>query len=229
MSFIRSFVGGLVAVAALACSANAALVVPGTYELSNHPDGSATPPPYGLRLDELYNATGNADVFTFNFDAPQSAVFMVISTNSIRIFGQALGGRDTGGAHAIDQYLGVYTFDFLYSTGVQAAPGDDDLIVNAANRANSGSIVTPLGDTIALVDERSGGFSFRFGNEDNDLGHRGYNGLSGWGWLTHHGANATHVAASDWLFTAQLVEIPTPGALALTGLAGLAMLRRRAR
>lgn len=229
MSPIRSFVGGLVAVAALAGSANAALVLPGTYELSNHPDGSATPPPYGLRLDELYNATSSHDIFTFNFDAPQSSVFMVITANSIRITGQALGGRDTGGAHANDAYLGVYTFDFLYSTGVQPAAGDDDLIVNAANRANSGTIVTPLGDTIALVDERSGGFSFRFGDEDNDAGHRGFAGLSGWGWLTHGGSGATHVAASDWLFTAELVEIPTPGALALTGLAGLAMLRRRAR
>lgn len=206
--------------------ASAAIISPGLYELSNHPDGSARPPYYGLRLDELYNATSGHDIFTFDFEAPGAAAFMTVTATTIRIYGQAVGGRDIGTTHANDAYLGTYTFDFTYNLGVEPTPGDDDVWVNAANRANSGFITTPLGDVINLVDERSGGYSFRLGDEDNDLGHRGFAGISGWGWLTYVTPSGfNHVNDSDWLFTATLV--PTPGTIALGALAALAGVRRR--
>ncbi len=62
------------------------------------------------------------------------------------------------------------------------------------------------------------GFSFRLGDEDNDAGHRGFDGVSGWGWLTH--GSGGHVESSDWLFTVG-EEIPEPATLLMV-LGGLA-------
>ncbi len=210
---------------ALAGSSSAGLISNGTYDLHNHPDGSANPPLYGLRLDELYNVTGDHDIFTFDFDDARSSMTMVVTDTTIAISGVVWGGRDTGTGYAAEATTGLYTINFLYSIGVGPVAGDDDVEVAAnASGLNSGTILSPTSDLISLVDY-SGSFpnTFRLGNEDNDLGHRGHNGISGWGWLNHGGGS--HIAASDWLFTATLV--PTPGA-AVLGLAGAAMgLRRR--
>jgi hypothetical protein len=215
-----------VAVCALNSSVLATIV---TYDLHNHPDGDVNPPPYGMRLDELYDVTGNHDNFTFNFDDATSQMFLDYDTTAatIHIYGHVAGGRDIGGAYAVDQYLGQYLVNFSFTLGVQAAPGDDDLIVNTLNHANSGTIITPLGDTISLYDERGmSDFSFRFGNEDNDAGHRGYNGLSGWGWMNHH-QPGNHIESGDWLFTAVRSNIPTPGSCAVLLAGGLLAARRR--
>ncbi len=233
---------GAISVLALAASANAMPILePGfIYQAHNHPDGNAAPPPYGLRLDELYDATSNHDRFTFDFDFVsddfESAVFVGIQERKnfpgeyvITVFGNAWGGRDTNGAWANDQYLGEYQFEFTYAIGAQLAPGDDDFIVDPdpnARGLNSGTIITPLGDTIDLTDEAgSNPYTFRLGNEDDNSGHRGFDGISGWGWLNHNGE--PHVKASDWLFTVESTPFPTPGAVALFGLGGLAAARRR--
>ena len=93
---------------------------------------------------------------------------------------------------------------------------------------NSGTIQGPVGGVINLVDKADGGFTFRLGNEDNDAGHRGFAGISGWGWLVHHPETLGHIAASDFLFTAELLpNIPTPGAAGLLLAAGLGLRRRR--
>jgi len=211
------------AVAAVAFAASGAIIPPDTYRLANHPDGEARPPAYGLRLDELYNATGSHDRYTFDFSAIASDVRMTVSATTIRIFGQSFGGRDTGSGYANDIDRGMYTFDFIYSVGVQGAPGDDDLMV-IANHQNFGTITTPRGDTIALEDQSDGNYSFRLGDENNDSGHRGFTGISGWGWM-NHGGNS-HVYASDWLFTVDSV-IPAPSSLVAMAFGALAMGRRR--
>lgn len=215
-----------VLLAAAAVSANP--VANGTYRLHNHPDGNQLPPPYGLRIDELYNPTTGHDVFTFDFDAVGSSVFMDVTNTTIHIYGTALGGRDNGSGYFADVYNTFYTFDFLYNVGVGMVPGDDDRQVDGPNHSNFGFITRLAGPTTQLTDERGGNpNSFRLGDEDNDLGHRGYNGISGWGWLSIPvaGAPVRHVESMDWLFTAQL--IPTPGTAALAGLGLLAAGRRR--
>lgn len=210
--------------------ASAAAIVPGLYRLHNHPDGNQRPPLYGARFDELYNATSNHDVFTLDFDALQSAAYMTVNAglNQVRIFGQAFGGRDTGTSYANDAYRGVYTFDFTYSLGVGLAAGDDDLLVGLPDMRNSGFITTPLGDTIHLIDKAMDTYSFRLGDENNDAGHRGFSGISGWGWMNYvrDGRVVPHVDSTDWLFTATY-EVPAPGAAALVGLGGLVLARRR--
>lgn len=218
---IRSIVAGgaLFAVSSIAL---AGTLSPGVYKLANHPDGNAQPPQYGLRLDELYNATGSHDIFTFDFDDPISDVHIMYNGSAIKIYGSAVGGRDIGGAYAADPYFGIYTFEMSYTIGVMPVPGDDDIWVDAPNHANSGWIKTPLGDTKILDDERGGNpYSIRIGDENDDLGHRGFPGISGWGWLRVDGV---HTDNQDFLFT---VVIPSPGSLAMLGLGGLLALRRR--
>ncbi|MCA9310825.1 MAG: hypothetical protein KDA21_06440, partial [Phycisphaerales bacterium] len=175
-----------VVVAGLSASSisNAAMIEDGLYQLHNHPDGAAAAPFYGMRLDELYNVTSGHDIFTFDFDHADSDMQMTISGSVIHIFGVVFGGRDTGSSYANDAYRGIYTIDFTLDQGVMQVPGDDDVWVNTTNNVNTGSIMTPLGDEIALEDERgSYGYSLRLGDENNDLGHRGFNGISGWGWM----------------------------------------------
>lgn len=219
--------------AALACAiglsgtASGAIISQGLYSLHNHPDGNANPPPYGLKLAELYDITPNHDDFTFDFDDPRSSMSMIVTANTIRIFGVVWGGRDTGTSYALEPTTGLYTVDFLYDVGVVPVAGDDDLgVLQAASHQNHGIITSPLNDVIALVDEAGGHpYGFRLGDEDNDLGHRGFAGISGWGWLTHGPNPNNHIADSDWLFTAVLV--PTPGAISLAMGAGAMLLRRR--
>ena len=201
----------------------------GTYTLHNHPDGGAAAPHYGLRLDELFDLTPSHDVFTFDFDDEQSDMTLAYDGSTIHISGVAVGGHDVGSHYdTAHPTFGLYEIDFAYDAGVKPAAGDDDVIVDAANHANSGTITAPTGDVISLVDERGGHpFSFRFGDEPHDAGHRGFDGISGWGWLNHGPDPTHHVYASDFLFTAEAV--PAPGAAAAFAIAGLAATRRRRR
>jgi len=219
--------------AALACvvglpgTAAGAIISQGLYALHNHPDGNANPPAYGLKLAELYNVTADHDDFTFDFDDARSSMSMVVTANTLRIFGVVWGGRDIGTAYAVEPTTGLYSVDFLYDIGVVPVAGDDDLgVLQAASHQNHGTITTPLNDIIALVDEAGDhAYGFRLGDDDNDLGHRGFAGISGWGWLTHGPNPDNHIADSDWLFTA--VQVPTPGAMSLAMGAGVLALRRR--
>ena len=219
-------------------AASAVNLPSGSYKLHNHPDGSARPPLYGARFDELYNATNDHDIFTLDFDDITSNMRLTINAarTEIHIFGNARGGRDNGTAFANDQYLGNYHLDFLYHLGVAQSPGDDDIQVNTPDMRNSGTITTPLG-TIHLTDKAMDAFAFRLGDEDDagsptgGPGHRGFAGISGWGWMNYlnaAGAVVPHIESTDWLFTANY-EIPAPGAAALMGLGGLVMGRRRRR
>lgn len=221
---VVAVLSGLVVVSAFAGSASGAMIETGLYQLHNHPDGTVNPPPYGLRLDELFDITPDHDDFTMDFDDPSSNVQMTYDGMTIHIFGTAFGGRDIGAVYAAEPTTGLYTFDFTYTVGVGLVPGDDDLYVAAPSGSNFGFIQPPVGPAISLTDTSVGGFTFRFGDEDDDLGHRGFPGLSGWGWLTHHHESQGHIVNSDWIFTAELV--PTPGATML-GLVGLVGLRRR--
>lgn len=226
--------GALCLFLAVASQASAASILPGVYQLHNHPDGNVRPPLYGLRLDELYNVSGGNDVFTFDFDHAGSNMTLVYNNvaGTILISGTTWGGRDTGTSYANDAYLGFYNVSFLYNIGVGPVPGDDDKrVVNGSNNVNKGSI-TPItaghpSQNVAVVlgDVRDGSsMSFRLGDEDNDLGHRGYNGISGWGWLSVNGDN--HAGTSDdWLFTA--TPIPEPATLALAAFGAFGLIRRK--
>lgn len=218
---------GVLALCVLASSASAAVLVPGDYQLSNHPDGDVDPPPYGFRLDGL---DGSADIFTVSFDVADGADMKLRyddGAGTIRIWGTGPGGRDAGVGYAADSYNGTYSIDFTYTVGVGLVPSDDDLYVNTTSGSNFGTVTLPDTTVIDMYDIFNGGegHTFRLGDEDDDLGHRGFSGISGWGWLELDGAE-NGARTRDWLFTAEL--IPAPGtALFLSPLALAAARRRR--
>ena len=209
--------------------ASAGLILPTDVRLRlrDHPDGNAAPPTYGLRLDELIPVTPSHDVFTFSFDHPLALMQMVLTEVgagevSIHIWGTAFGGRIVNNEY--DPLLsGVAKIDFTYTLAHEAA-GDDDLIVTTPNFRNFGSIIFN-GSTIDLFDRaNSEGFTFRLGNEDNDLGHRGFDGISGGGWVDH-GLTGPLALNSDWLFTV----VPAPGTAVVMAIAAALFGRRRTR
>ena len=225
-----------VAAAALALSlafaglASASLI---RYELGNHPDGNQSPPPYGLRLDGLFG--DNSEEVTFDFEANGAAMFLDYDTvnNTIRIYGQAYGGIDIGTTYstAPGDPLGLWNIDFTYTTNVSYfgnpdGPGKVLEVSMDANPGNSGTIVAtfdPL-HSYSMVDQDNGNYSFRLAT-----GHRGVNGLSGWGWVNHStGGLGTHIYSSDWLFTAR--RVPDGGSSVLllgSALGGLLLAKRR--
>lgn len=210
-----------------AIPASGAVIEPGFYGIGNHPAFQAGPA--GLQLDELYDVTPQWDRFLFDFDHPQSLMIAEVSETVIRVYGTAYGGRWNYNLFHNDAYRGMYTIDMRYTIGVQLVPGDDDLWVNGPNNINQGTIVTPLGDTISLWDERGDlGFSLRLGDENNDLGHNGFAGMSGWGWINHGTDPSVHRAVGDLLFTSRGL-IPAPGAGAVALIGGMLLVLRRRR
>lgn len=212
----------------------------GLYELSNHPDGGAEPPLYGLRLDGLL--TGGSGIYTFDFDHASSDMKMSWDGSVFHIYGQAWGGKDTGSSYggSGDDAPRVWDIDFSYVAGTFVDTGDGIQIQNSSDGAgslNNGTISSDLG-TWDLVDvgQSTKGYTFQF-----DTGHRGETGLSGWGWVNHCESSSdpysgpgetdcdVHHAASDWLFTAEkIADVPEPGALLILalGLLGMGGLRK---
>lgn len=231
------FVLGLLGL--IAPSLRADILAPGTYHLNNHPDGGRRPPNYGLRLDELYNVTNGHDVWTFDFEHAGSAMYLdylIVDDNKVlHIYGTSYGGLDGGTDYHAD-HQGFFDIDFTYEVGVETVPGDDDIWVigneESLNYNNWGTIKPSGGDEDAPETDDTRylydfagehDFTFRLGDQTNDVGHRGFDGVSGWGWLNYQ-PGLPHVYASDWLFTVGS-PVPAPGAFML-GALGLVMVRR---
>jgi hypothetical protein len=217
--------------------ADAIGIAGGNYTLENHPDGAASSPFYGLRLDGLLSGQSK-DIYTFNFTEGGASMGLNYddASNTIRISGTAYGGLDQGDSYSAPE---LFSIDFIYHN-VQQVAGDDDLWVDGRQAGNNTGTITrqTSGDVFNLADfAGANAYSFRLGDGDHDQGYRGHQGLSGWGWLNHAPANASlspHRYASDWLFTAKpkpaaVPESPlTAGALALL-VSGFVGLKRKLR
>ncbi len=237
----RSLCSALLLLAFVLWTSSAFALMSGTYKLSNHPDGNAADPEYGLRLDGLVDGDTNS-IYTFDFDHASSDMKLYWNgIDTVIIQGQAFGGKDIGSVYD-GATTAVWDISFTYKVGVSTPGGDggvEDVVVVADNQ-NFGTISSIFGD-FDLRDKSNGSYSFQLGDEDG-TGHRRNDGaLSGWGWLNHCPVGKpsvcdTHLAASDWLFTADRIgdgttPIPVPAAAWLfgTGLAGLVGVARRRR
>ena len=187
----------------------------GTYQLSNHPDGTSFGNwnPHGLILTGLFEKgiyqTG--DIAVFNFDHPDTNMQISINGDEIRIFGTAFGHLDVdGNFNNYDDQPGLWQIDFTYNNADKVS-GDDDLSVDAQwAGTNTGTIKQLYGDQreFELTDQDDNTVSFQLGNKTDNQGHRGVDGISGWGWLNHSNADQ-YVYYSDWLFTVDPEKIIT--------------------
>lgn len=240
----------LALVAMLGVSAQAMSIPNGSYTLGSHPDGNQSPPPYGLRLDGLLGV--NSEEYTFNFSDAASAMTMTISDSvnfagkkTVVISGTSFGGEDVGAAYNAD-LSGLWQIDFTYDN-VMANGDMSELWTDAADSGNNTGKITALfdatggeagrlsnGDMFDLEDfAGSHDFTFKLA-----FGHRGFPGISGWGWLNHAPAGQNsgpmqHIYSSDWLFTAERIpppppQVPLPAAFP-AGLACMGMIALRKR
>lgn len=191
------------------------LVADGTYTLHNHPAFG-----HGLQLNNLIVPNENtATTYQFDFDHPDSDITLVVDGDIITISGTMFGGRILDGT--TDQYdpndSGLWEVDFEY-TNVQQAFDDDDLEVPAIDGGPFGfGTLTQLYGPEKVFDLRGDSgdmtFEFRLGDEADNSGYEGFEGVSGWGWLQHRltgEGDFIKAGGSDWNFIAKLVEDEPP-------------------
>lgn len=237
---------GVVVAVSIAGVAHAGSVV-ATYRLSDHPDGGAAPPTYGLRLDNLF---GDGATTTFTFGTSEGVFLTVMdaiqpSTESagsymINISGVVFGGVDTGSGYDETRAgFGTYALDFTYSVNV--APSGTGWIVNPTSAANLGTLsaIDVVGDEADFsfdLFESTGMNHFKFlqdehrldtdhhGHADHPEADHGY--FVGRGWLAF-GPDQNSPDTQDFLFIGTLVPLPGPGLLGAAGLLSLVVVRRR--
>ncbi|HIF96498.1 MAG TPA: PEP-CTERM sorting domain-containing protein [Myxococcales bacterium] len=198
LSFARSLVFAVIAVVLFAAgSSQAGTILPGQYFLLDHPDGTISPPPYGLRLDYLgitLSTELNGASTVLSWDGGTTATISGTLWNN--------------------QAAEMWSVDYTL-TGVSAAPAN----LGFSAVAGSGTLTDASLNVIALTGLQGGtGSTFDFLADGHRLGsHPGYGGSQaavGRGWLTGAGTN-------DWLVLA--TPVPEPGTALLFGL-GLAFL-----
>ncbi len=244
---ISSVVAGLVSALLASAPVGAALIA--RYQMLDHPDASESPPPYGLRLDEMGSIPGPgalpAGEYLFSAELNGSHLTLDVLEDdvsgllSIHIYGTMYGGlQDDSAADHLDAiFKGVAVIDFTYRQNV--TPGSGGVLYTVTGDAhdlttgNTGTVewTDESGDThtIHLQDQSGASFSARLAD-----GHRAGPGIrSCWGWVNDSTLALStaydYVDSSDWLLTVEPVHMPEPATwLCLgAGLAAVGAARRR--
>ncbi len=223
-----------------------------TTPILNHPDGDVNPPPYGLRLDELFTQTptsgslvgGVGGITTFSFDpADGASMSMTVSDLGgdleISISGVAKGGVDAGGTYGYGE--GLFAIDFTYRMNVEGVPGPDGGWKITPNHAmNNGTITALAGNTDitagtewTLWDQVNGdNDSFLVIRDEHRLaGHPGVLALDplvGRGWVTYSPIGQDAPGTQDFLFIAD-TPIPEPASIMLLAAGCVLVASRRSR
>ena len=128
--------------------------------LVDHPDGNQNPPPYGLRIDNIFRSTDSGATLlgsdgngatTFSFSHAQSNVFIQIIddigndgiADRIRIFGTAYGGMDQ--SNQVGVGAGEYEIEMNYFANVTTVAGPDGGWRASASSSNVGTITAKTG------------------------------------------------------------------------------------
>ena len=187
----------------------------GIYQLSNHTDSASfgNGHEHGLILTGLFvdNEWRTGDISVFDFEHPDANMRMSINGDEIRIFGTAFGHLDVDDNFSYNDNDpgGLWKIDFTYNNADNVSNDDDLEIDSQFAGTNTGTIKKLYGDQAEfdLTDEAGkNSFSFQLGNKTDNQGHRGFDGISGWGWLNHSNADE-YVYHSDWLFTVDPEEL----------------------
>ncbi len=226
----------LVVVAMALCLPSISLGSIYTYQVSDHPDGNQGPPPYGLRLDNIFANDGYGGVTTFSFDSGSVLAEVDTDLNTMRIFGSMFGGIDSGNNYSSEVEIQL---DYTY-TGLNLTNYDGTSPQLSVNHANAGSgtveVIQEVSNASGLLGNQYGfsskqnnsGVAFRF----KDTVHRGFDGINGWGW---HMLDSGNSGTQDFLFTAELIRVdgfavvPEPGSVLIWSLVGVAMFNRTRR
>lgn len=220
----------LAAGAVLACAggATAGVSVVAEFAIHDHPNGGLFPPPYALRLDDIfgdYQATYSAATFS---DATLTVLQDGSGAFMIDIAGTFHGGEDNGAA-----WLNPYDVSVSMRYDANVVATADGWQVNGFTTLNSGTFTRlDTNDSVTLYGMES------MNANDGPLGSTFVFAADGWriagddttwvgrGWLTSNDdGSAVSARAQDWFFTATV--IPSPSAMALLGMGGLVATRRR--
>lgn len=192
-----------------------------TFNLSNHPDGDASPPSYGLRIDGM----GGSQTVVFSFVDVQLVVTDDTADGgdiSMNISGLVEGGEVSGNAFADPQ---MYNLNFDYVANVENFSGGWR-VVGVNNVLNTGTLSPVMGgdaeDVFTITDNNNNAFIFA------PDGHRLAGDNTSWvgrGWLTTNLGGGDSPGTQDWLFVG--TPIPAPGSAALLALGGIAAATRR--
>ncbi len=223
-----------------------------TTPILNHPDAEQDPPPYGLRLDNLFQQTpssgslvgGVGGVTSFSFD-PGDGSSMSMNVNDlggdleINISGVAKGGVDAGGTYGYGE--GLFAIDFTYTMNVEGVVGPmGGWKVTPNNAANNGTITALAGNADIAAGTEWTIWDQVDGNNDSFLVVRDQHRLGsypavsaldplvGRGWVTYSSIGQESSGTQDWLFIAD-TPIPEPASIMLlaAGCGAVALRRNR--